>query len=320
MSDSAGTMLLREQLQRWTAAGLIDADQAGRIEAAEQAGAHLQPRRRVPLVAEVLGYVGSVLAATAIGVALHQVWRHVPPAAWLAFAAVLAVGLLIAGAVVRTGGEPAFARLRSVLWLLATASAAGFISGPDRKVPASGRQQRGAIGRGGLAGMRDPALVADQVGGTASGHLRRCDRACTETGLDKIDPHAGPFGYGLTLWALAVVWGVAAGRGYVVPRITGLLLSGAGALTGALIAMISDNAPGQVLGMLTVAGLLTAGVAARRVLLIGIGAAGTLYVIPDVASRYLPGSLAAPLAVAMVGLVLFGIALWLARHHRSAGS
>jgi hypothetical protein len=106
----------------------------------------------------------------------------------------------------------------------------------------------------------------------------------------------------------------------VVPRITGLLLSGAGALTGALIAMISDNAAGQVLGMLTVAGLLTAGVAARRVLLIGIGAAGTLYVIPAVAARYLPGSLAAPLAVAMVGLVLFGIALWLARHRRSAGS
>jgi len=43
-------------------------------------------------------------------------------------------------------------------------------------------------------------------------------------------------------------------------------------------------------------------------------------VIPDVAARYLPGSLAAPLAVAMVGLVLFGIALWLARHRRSAGS
>lgn len=319
MSDSAGTMLLREQLQRWTAAGLIDADQAGRIEAAEQAGAHLQPRRRVPLVAEVLGYLGSVLAATAIGVALHQIWRHVPPAAWLAFAAVLAVGLLIAGAVVRTGGEPAFARLRSVLWLLATVSAAGFIAVLTGKYLHLADSSVALSAEAAWLACAIPlwwlTKSAVQQAATFGGAI-----ALALTGLDKIDPHAGPFSYGLTLWALAVVWGVAAGRGYVVPRITGLFLSGAGALTGALIAMISDNAPGQVLGILTVAGLLTAGVAARRVLLIGIGAAGTLYVIPDVASRYLPGSLAAPLAVAMVGLVLFGIALWLARHHRSAGS
>jgi hypothetical protein len=72
-----------------------------------------------------------------------------------------------------------------------------------------------------------------------------------------------------------------------------------------------------VLALLTVAGLLTAGVVARRVLLIGIGATGTLYVIPAVAARYLPGSLAAPLAVAMVGLVLLGVAMWLTRHRRT---
>jgi hypothetical protein len=319
MSDSGGTTLLREQLQKWTAAGLIDADQAGRIEAAEQARAHFQPRRRVPLVAEALGYLGSVLAATAIGVALHQVWRHVPPAAWLAFAAMLGVGLLAAGALVKTGDEPAFARLRSVLWLLATASAAGFtviLTGKylhlaDSSVALSAEAAWLACAIPLWWLTRSAVQQAATFGGAI---------ALAETGLDKIDPHAGAFGYGLTLWALAVVWGVAAARGYVVPRITGLLLSGAGALTGALIAMISDNAPGQVLGVLTVAGLLAAGVAARRVLLIGIGAAGTLYVIPAVAARYLPGSLAAPLAVAMVGLVMFGIAIWLARHRRSAGS
>jgi hypothetical protein len=103
----------------------------------------------------------------------------------------------------------------------------------------------------------------------------------------------------------------------LLPRTTGLLLAGAGALTGAIIAMEADTAAGQALALLTVAGLLAAGIVAHRVLLIGIGAAGTLYVIPDVANRYLPGSLAAPLAVATVGLVLLGIALWLARQRRS---
>ena len=106
MTDAGGTCALSEQLERWTAAGLIDRDQAAQIEQAERARAEAvpgrpgAPRRRLPLVAEVLGYVGALLAATAIGVALHQVWTHVPPAAWLAFTAVLAVGLLTGGAMV----------------------------------------------------------------------------------------------------------------------------------------------------------------------------------------------------------------------------
>src|SRR5690348_9826183 len=101
MTQPTGTPVLREQLDRWTAAGFIDNDQAGRIEAAEQARAALQPRRRLPLVAEVLGYVGAILATSAVVVALRQVWHHVPPAAWLAFTAVLTLGLLVGGAFVR---------------------------------------------------------------------------------------------------------------------------------------------------------------------------------------------------------------------------
>ena len=142
--------------------------------------------------------------------------------------------------------------------------------------------------------------------------------ALAETALGRIDPHAGSFAYGLALWMLAACWGVAAGRGYLAPRTTGVVLSGAGALTGALIAMVSDAAPGEILGLVTVAGLLAIGIAVHRVLLIGIGAAGSLYVIPDVANRYLPGSLAAPLAVAAVGLFLLWLALWLARQRRDA--
>jgi hypothetical protein len=138
-----------------------------------------------------------------------------------------------------------------------------------------------------------------------------------ETGLDRIDPHVGSFGFGLALWVLGGVWGIAVHRGYFVPRTTGILLSGAGLLTGAIIAM--DEAPGQALGVATVAGLLAAGILVRRVLLIGIGALGTLYVIPDVAQHYLPRSVAGPLAVAVIGLVLLGIALWLARLSRRRG-
>ncbi len=325
MNDSAGSRLLHEQLDRWIAAGLIDSHQASRIEAAEQTRAPVpgpaagQPRRRLPLVAEVLGYLGAVLAATAIAVALRQVWKHVPPSAWLAFTAVLAVGMLVAGALVRAEADPAFARLRSVLWLLATASAAAFATVlttkflhlSDTSVALWAETAWLVCAIPLWWRTRSPVQQAAAFGGAI---------ALTETGLDQIVPHAGPFAYGLALWILAVSWGAAVARGYLMPRITGLLLAGIGALVGATIAMSADNPLGPVLALLTVAGLLAAGIVAHRVLLIAIGAAGTLFVIPAAANRYLPGSLAAPLAVATVGLVLFTIAMWLARHRRRAGS
>jgi hypothetical protein len=86
------------------------------------------PGRRLPLVAEVLGYVGAVIAITAIVVALHQIWKHVPTAAEMATAGVISVGPLLAGSAPRTDTDPALARLRSVLWLLSTASAAAFVA------------------------------------------------------------------------------------------------------------------------------------------------------------------------------------------------
>ncbi len=284
MTEATGTRGLREQLDRWTADGLIDAGQAGRIEAAEHARASLQPRRRLPLVAEVLGYLGAILAASAVVVTLRQIWHHVPPAAWIAFTVVLTVGLLVGGAFVRPDGEPAFARLRSVLWLLATAGAAGFVTVLTDSylhlIPSNIALSAEAAWLILAIPLWWRTRSAVQQVAAFGGAI-----ALMETGLDRIAPHADSLGYGLALWALAVAWGLAVGRGYLMPRTTGLLLSGVGALTGAIIAMESEHAIGQALALLTVAGLLAIGIAAHRVLLIGIGAVGTLYVIPDLAEH-----------------------------------
>src|SRR5260221_3965205 len=80
MDEAAGARVLREYLDRWAAAGIIDADQASRIEAAEQARAQALPRRRLPLVAEGLGYLGAVLAITSVGRTPHPVLQELPPA------------------------------------------------------------------------------------------------------------------------------------------------------------------------------------------------------------------------------------------------
>jgi hypothetical protein len=307
---------LREQLDRWTASGLIDADQASHIQAAEAARVTAAPGRRLPLVAEVLGYVGAVIAITAAGVVIHQFFKHVPPAVELAFTAVVAVGLLAAGAAMRTGTEPAFARLRSVLWLLATAGTAGFVAVLTLRYLRLSDSNVALLSEGAWLACAIPLWWRTR---SVLQHLAVFAGAValTETSLERVQPNVGNFGVGVALWVLAALWGLAVYRGYLVPRTVGLLVSGIGVLAGAMIAM-DEAAAGQVLALVTVAGLLSAGILQRRVLLIAIGGVGTLYVIPDAASRYLPGSVAAPLAVAIVGLVLFGIALWLARTRRQA--
>jgi hypothetical protein len=72
-----------------------------------------------------------------------------------------------------------------------------------------------------------------------------------------------------------------------------------------------------VLAAATVVGLLAAGVALRQVWVLALGALGVLLVVPQTAARYLPQSVAAPLAVFCVGLSLLGVALWLAKARRT---
>jgi hypothetical protein len=325
MAESPAPGVLHEQLERWTAAGLIDADQADRIEAAEQERAAAPPalgngppeataaRRRLPLVAEVLGYLGAVIAVTAIVVTVHQIWKHVPPAAELALAGVVAVGLLLAGAALRTDGDPALARLRTALWLLSTAGAAAFVAVLTRRYL---HLPNADVALATAAGWLVCAVPFWWRTRAALQHLAAFAGAVAlvETGVDRIDPHAGSFTFGIVMWVLALAWGIAVSRGYLVPRTIGMLLSGVGVLVAAIIAM--DQAAGVVLALATVGGLFAAGILLRRVPPIAIAAIGTIYVIPDAAHRYLPGSVAAPLAVAAVGLVLLGVALWLARQRR----
>lgn len=306
--------VLHEQLTRWTADGLIDPGQAGRIEAAEAARTGITSQRRVPIVAEILGYVGAVVAITAAFISVRQVFHHITPTADLAIAAVAGAGFLIAGAAVRAAREPALARLRSVLWLFGTIAVAGFAEVLTRNFLHF--TDRHAVLTAELAWVAC-AWPLWWVSRSVIQHLAAFSGtvALVETSLFLIDPHAGKFGFGLALWLLAAAWAVAAWRRYLTPELTGLLLGGAGLVIGAVLAM--DPVTGQVLAVATLAGLYAVGVLTRRVLPMAFGAIATVYIVPDLAQRYLPGSVWAPMSVGVVGLVLSGAAIWLARSRRA---
>jgi hypothetical protein len=335
MPESVSGPDLHQQLTRWTAEGLIDAGQAARIEAAEatraeapgslvrpgEAGAeHSVPglgARRAPLVVEALGYLGGVLAIVAGLIVVPMLWPGIPASAEVALAAVAATAFWVAGAVLRTGGEPTFGRLRSVLWLLSTVSLAAAAGVAAAQIWDFGVTSAALVTAAittvyaVLLWWRTRAMLQHlaMFAGTA---------AVAGTGIALVSPGAGAWGPGLAVWVVSVLWGTAVHRGYLVPRTAGYVAAGIGLLAGAQMTM--EIAAGQALALATVAGLLAAGVALRRVLLVGFGAAGIILIVPQTATRYLPTSAGAPLAVFVVGLSLLGVALWLAKSRKTPRS
>ncbi len=273
-------------------------------------------QHRLPLVVEALGYLGAVLAVVAGLIALRQWWPAVSPGTGLAFAGVAAAALLLAGIKLRVHDHPAFGRLRSVLWLASAASFAAFaglITGPWfwNLDPASRPlvAEAAATAYAALLWWRSRVTLQHiaMFAGTA---------ALTGTAIAQIWPGSLPWRPGLGLWVLSLLWGVAVHRGYLVPRTAGYVAAGIGLLVGAQLTM--DLPAGQVLAVVTVAGLLAAGVALRRVPLLGLGALGAIAIVPQVATRYLPNGAGAATAVFAVGLVLLCVALWLARARTKA--
>jgi hypothetical protein len=270
---------------------------------------------RRPLVAEALGYAGGVLAIAAGIYLAGELWPGLPTSAVLAFAAVACVVLGAGGAAVRTTGDPALRRLRSVLWLLSTVSLAAFTGTLADQVwrfsPASTTLVTAAVSAlyGAALWWRTRAMLQHLAVFTSLAVL-------VGTAVNRLWPQAGPWGPGLGIWVLSLLWGVAVVRGYFPPGVTGYVAAGIGLLAGAQLAM--QVAAGQALAVVTVAGLLAAGALLRQAWLVALGAVGVLLVTPQTTSRYLPTSAAAPLAIFVVGVVLVGSAVWLARHRPGA--
>jgi hypothetical protein len=337
-SGSSSGPELDERLAGWMAQGLIDAGQAERIGAAE-AARHAVPAatpRRLPLVAEALGYLGAVLAVMAGLIAARQLLPAISVGAELAFAAAGAGVLLLVGImlpvkdrVAQDGvaldrvaldrvalDRVALGRLRSVLWLASVASLAAFaglVTGPHF----------------GNLGPAARPLVAEAVVTVYAIALWWRSRGTLQhlavfagtavlagTGITQIWDGYPPWQLGVGLWLLSLLWGIAAHRGYLAPRTVGYAAAGVGLLVSTQLNM--DLAAGQALAVVTVAGLLAAGVALRRVLLLALGAVGAIVILPQVADRYLPNGVGAAAAMFAAGMAILGAALWLARRRAGA--
>lgn len=317
-SEPAG---LEELLERWVADGLLTAEQAAQIEAAEHVRATAPPPAvttipgappagRRSLMSEALGYVGGVLMIAAVVLLITWYWEDMGVGVRVGLVAGAAVLALAAGLAVPHRLGDAGTRLRAVFWLISVMAFAGTLGligaevldwqGGDDAVllAAAGTipyaaalwwRQRSVLQQLGLFG----ALV--MTAGTAA---------------TNIDPDEG-IAAGLAVWGLGAAWFALVVAGLVTPKRTGYVLASIAAVFGASITM--SEGWGHLLALATVAALITVAVLISDLAVLAIGALGAAQILPRSLAEYLPGTIAVPLGLLVAGLILVIVAVRITR-------
>ncbi len=297
---------LEHRLADWVDRGLITAEQAAGIRAAE-ARLSREPAPRADheprpgsLVGEALGYVGGVLVVVAAVLITSRYWPQLGIGARLGIAFGAAAVLLAAGGAAPAGQGGAGLRLRSVTWLLSTAAfAAGLVLLGDEALRLAG-DDTALLAAGGAAGwgavlwwrrrdfLQQAALVAAlAVGaGALAAHL--------PAGADAVS--------GVAVWGVGAVW-LVLGRGEVLGRRQPASAFGAAvAVVGGQLTM--DRGWGAVLALATVVAVVAVATVGHDLVLLAVGAVGALMTVPAVLTLFFPDTLTAPLALLATGVLL----------------
>jgi hypothetical protein len=284
---------LRQALARWIAAGIISPDQATSIEAHEQLAAEqaavamhearTQPRR-VPLVAEALGYLGGTLGIVGLVLLVSRYWPDMPTATRLGLSGGGAAALAAAGYAVHEQTDAALTRLRWFLWTLSTPAAALFAG--VLAADAFGAEYAGTIA------LTVAGVVAVQNAVLWSWRVRPiqqllCLAALVVTAATAVDQVAAMDAVGAMVWVLGAVLVVLAIR--QVTPISSLTagLGAASMIVGAGLTVEQWHGAGMLAAALTTVGVLALAAVpgvvappADRTVLVVIGGVGGFQVIP----------------------------------------
>lgn len=297
---------LDRMLERWTEGGIISADQARAIRAAEEREEGVS--RAIPVLAEVIAYVGAIFALSAVAFIASQVWPDLAVGQRLGLLA-LGTGVLWAGGWwMRGGHDPVRRRLVNVLWFL-SAGGAGWLAdlvATDVWDIENGYGLVVGLALSLYAGLLyiDRQTSLQQIA-VAGGVTFLC------AGLS--DVAGGDDWFGWFLWLAGAGWIVLTRAGVLTPRRTGFALGAAGALAGSeAVAFVFFDSPegwGLALGLTSAAALLYLSVSFAETVLLGFGMAGLFIFLAQIIEEYLADSLGGPLALLITGVALLLSAL-----------
>jgi uncharacterized membrane protein len=296
---------LDRRLEQWVKAGIITATQVEQIRALE---ASTRAAERIPLVAEVLGYLGAALAVSAVVALAAQFWEDLATVARVAVLIVITAVLLVAGWAVGDSEEPAVRRLSSFLWLAAVGTT-GFLMDEILTDALD-------------VGTGYPLIMGSAM--TALGLTLWCLRMSAMqligffAGLTVMmagiaDVWSGADRFGILVWLLGAAWLVLGRLGVVTPERTSYVLAGGSMLFGtqwAAFELMEDTHGWALgLGLVSAVTLLALSVSWRSPVLLGIGTGGVFLFLPQVTDKYLGDTIGGPSALLVSGVALLGIAV-----------
>ena len=299
---------LATSLKEWVTAGIIDQAQAEAIGSHEAAPVD---ERRVPLVAEVLGYLGGSLALIAIFILVGEFWTDLQLWARLLLVGAGTITFLTAGWFIKTVDNPAIRRLASFAWALGTVGVAFWF---------------GLFAKDMLEAEPETTLLIASVAGWVVGYwlYRLSPRslqqilvggATVATALSllaHLDQPPEEF-YGLAIWGIGAAWLLLTWGGHLSPPATGYALGSLAVLLGPQFMRFDEAAWPLLLGLVTAGILLVFSVTLRNTILLGFGAAGIFLFVPQIIFEYFGDTIGVPLALFITGLALLGAALLVAR-------
>ncbi len=304
---------LHAKLHRWVAASLVTDAEADAIEAFE-AGEARAASRRVPLVTEALAYLGAALALGAGAAVLADRWADMHAITRASAVGIAALGLLLAGWLLRGSEEPAIARLTSVLWLLASGLVVWFswvLALDVFETPTD--RMAGLVG--GAVGLAVSASLYAYRRSTLQ-HVAVAVTLASTTAFAFYDPAWN----GVAWCVIGVAWfGLGVAR-VLVPRRTALAIGSIGALVSALVLATDQHAAGLLLGSVVAVALVAASVRLRETPILAIGVVGMFLFLVQTVAYFFQDTLGAPIALLAAGAIVLVVALVLARRSRPTRS
>jgi Predicted membrane protein (DUF2157) len=306
-------------LDSWARQGLITDEQARQLQAAatdETATVEIRPRtaERSSLVAEALGYVGGLVVLIATVLLAARYWDQVPADVHVVLVGGVAFVLLGAAFAVPLKAGDVAIRLRSVLLLLCIAAFGGFLAlAGDEWLHISSSDNLSLLVVGGCTAL---AFVLWALNRTVLQEVAALVLSLAAAGnlVGVIWPDSEGV-YGIAVWGVAAVWFLLGWGAVVANRQAVMAIAAVGLVFGSMMTMGHDAGLG--FGIVTAALIITIALLFRNLVLLAIGAFASLQAIPPTVARWFPDSVVAPLALLVVGLLLVGAALLIARRRRT---
>ena len=300
---------LHRKLEAWVTASLITTQEAEAIERFEtREEVEAAAPRRIPLVAEALGYLGGVLGLAA-GIALFaERWDELAVGVRLASVGAAGVFAFVAGWFLRRSVEPAILRLGSVLWAGAVAMVTWFSILFAVDVLETSDRATGIIA----------SVSATIVAATLYAVGRR---ALQQLVLFVALLYAIVFALEDQVWigsamlAIGLAWFELGWRELLEPRFTAMVLGSLGVLIGPMTIAGEANGTGLLIGLVMAAAVVTAGVLLHETVLLGIGVVGLFFFLIRTITYFFEGTVGVPIALLVAGAIVLVVALVLARRY-----